>query len=105
MTLFAKLLASSTNPFGYITYIFELLDESDIKVLQYKYISCTRYPNWQCRQLNIGDTGFVDINIVRAGVDTWYDANGKQHIPYRNNAQQFIRFVDVNEESNEEYVL
>ena len=101
MTVHSKLIASSTNVFGYTTYIFELLDQSDIDIWKYRHISCTRYPNWQCRQLKIGDTGFVEINIVKAGIDTWYD--GENLIPYKKDANQFIKFIEVGE--TDEYIL
>ena len=103
MTVFVKLVASSTDPCGYITYVFELLDEYDIEIWKYKHVTCVRYPNWQCRQLKIGDTGFVEINIVKAGIDTWYD--GENQIPYKNNAKQFLRFIDKEETEEEEYIL
>lgn len=103
MTVFVKLIASSTDPFGYITYVFELLDDCDIETWKYKHLTCVRYPNWQCRQLKIGDTGFVEVNIVKAGIDTWY--NGEKQIPYKNNAKQFLRFIEKGEHETEEYTL
>lgn len=103
MTVLVKLIASTTDPFGYITYVFELLDEYDIKVWKFKHVTCVRYPNWQCKQLKIGDTGFVEINIVKAGVDTWYD--GQNQIPYKNDAKQFLRFIEKGETKSEEYRL
>lgn len=103
MTVLSKLVASLTNSLGYTTYIFELLDEYDREIWKYKHISCTRYPNWQCRELKIGDTGFVEINIVKAGIDTWYD--GEKQVPYKNSANQFIRFVDKDKTDEEAYTL
>lgn len=103
MTVLAKLVASSTDPFGYIKYAFKLLDDNDIEVWKYKHITCTRYPNWKCRELKIGDIGFVEINIVKAGVDTWYD--GVNQIPYKNDAKQFINFMEEGETDEEAYVL
>ena len=40
MTVLAKLLASEEDAFGYITYVFECLDEDVIK--ETRYIMCTR---------------------------------------------------------------
>lgn len=91
------------DSFGYITYVFKLLDEADKEVWKYKHITCTRYPNWQCKQLKIGDIGFIEINIVKAGVDTWYD--GINQIPYKHNANQFIKFIDKPNIESEEYTL
>ena len=103
MTVLVQLIAISLDPFGYITYVFKLLDENDISIWKYKHITCTRYPNWQCRELKVGDTGFAEISIVKAGIDTWYD--GESQIPYKNNAKQFLRFIDINQEESEEYTL
>lgn len=103
MIIFGKLIASTTDPFGYITYVFELLDEEDRNIWKYKHLTCVRYPNWQCKKLQIGDTGFVEINIVKAGVDTWYD--GEKLVPYKNSAKQFLKFVEKSETEEEEYRL
>ena len=101
MTLLCKLIASTTDYFGYTTYVFRLLDPEDIAIWTYKTLTCTRYPNWQCRELQIGDEGYVEINIVKAGIDTWYD--GEKQIPYKNNAKQFLKFIDLPKE--ETYTL
>ena len=83
--------------------MFELLDDCDIETWKYRHLTCVRYPNWQCRQLNIGDVGFVEVNIVKAGIDTWYD--GIRQVPYKNSAKQFLRFIEKGEHETGEYTL
>ena len=92
------------NNRGYITYVFKYLDEDDVKRYHDKVLICTRYPNWDCKDLKRGDVGYVEIEIVRAGIDTWFD--GKKQIPYKNNAKRFIKFIDKpKEEGKEDYTL
>ena len=102
-TLFVELSAVYKDYFGYITYVFKYLDQYDIDHHECKMMCCTRYPNWQTRELQIGDIGYVDIEVVRAGIDTWFD--GEKQVPYRNNAKRFIRFVDKPSEKPGEYSL
>ena len=40
---------------------------------------CVRWPNWECRQLKNGESGYLDFKEVRAGIDTWYD--GSRQLP------------------------
>ena len=101
--MLVKLTAEFKDYFGYITYVFEYLDQYDVDTHKCKVIICTRYPNWNCRDLNVGDIGYVDIEVVRAGIDTWYD--GEKQVPYRYNAKRFIRFVDKPSENSNEYSL
>ena len=69
MTILAKLLASEEDTLGYITYVFECLDEDIIK--ETKYIMCVRYPNWDHRKIEIGEVGFLNFLEIRAGMDKW----------------------------------
>ena len=103
-TLLVELSAVYTDYFGYITYVFKYLDEYDIENHKCKCMCCTRYPNWQSRDLKIGDVGYVNIEVVRAGIDTWFD--GEKQVPYKHNAKRFIKFIDKPDDKNkEEYTL
>ena len=84
MTVLAKLLASEEDALGYITYVFECLDEDVIK--ETRYIMCTRYPNWDHRKIEIGEVGFLNFFEVKAGVDKF--------VPYRYSNIQFMKFVE-----------
>ena len=102
-TLLVELSAVHTDYFGYITYVFKYLDQYDVDNHKCKMMCCTRYPNWQSRDLKIGDVGYVDIEVVIAGKDTWFD--GEKQVPYKNNAKRFIRFIDKPSENSNEYSL
>lgn len=90
-TILAKLLETSNDLFGYITYVFEILEEEEIQFSNSKYLMCIRYPNWDHRPLEKGEVGYLKYNEVRAGLDTWYD--GKDFIPYKYNDIQFLKFI------------
>ena len=90
MTVLAKLLASEEDALGYITYVFECLDDDVIK--ETRYIMCTRYPNWDHRKIEIGEIGFLNFFEVKAGVDKWFD--GVKMVPYRYSNIQFMKFIE-----------
>lgn len=82
-----KLIALKED-WGYITYVFQNLDECDVL---HKYLMCVRFPNWECPTLFIGDKGFVKFKEVIAGIDKWYDGN--EFIPYKFTDIHFLNFV------------
>jgi hypothetical protein len=100
MVSLVKLLVSSQDSCGYITYVFENIETSD---LYQKYIMCVRYPNWQAGTIAINEVGYLEYTEVQAGIDKWFD--GQNMIPYKYNAIQFIRFVAKKEEVRYEYVM
>lgn len=100
MTIIAKLVASESDSFGYITYVFKCLDNS---LKESPYVMCVRYPNWNHRKINLGDKGYLSFIEIKAGEDTWFD--GKNMIPYNYNAIQFLKFVDIKETSDKEYIM
>lgn len=81
---------------GYTTYVFECLDTEVIKYT--KYIMCTRYPNWDHRQIELGEIGYLSFVEIRAGIDKWF--NGKDMIPYNYNNIQFIKFIEKPKDFN-----
>ena len=101
MTVLAKLLASEEDSFGYITYVFECLDEDVIK--ETRYIMCTRYPNWDHRKIEIGEIGFLNFFEIKAGIDKWYD--GKNFVPYRYNNIQFIKFIEKPDKKSHKFIM
>lgn len=90
-TVKAELIASETDPMDYTTYVFKLADPTDVLQIGFKYIMCTRWPNWEHRQLKQGEVGFLNYSEIEAGKDTWFD--GKDLIPYRYDSVQFNKFV------------
>lgn len=101
MVTLCKLVAAETDSLGYVTYVFENLEEYAIKWS--KYILCIRYPNWDHKKLRLGDIGFVHCEEIRAGIDKWYD--GTKMVPYNYNTVQFIKFVYKPKEEDHKYVM
>ncbi len=52
---------------------------------------CVRFPNWEHRNVVVGEIGYLAYQEIRAGLDKWFD--GKEMIPYRYNMVQFIKFI------------
>lgn len=93
MTALVQLLAQQVDTLGYTTYVFKVLDSEDVALLGTRYIMCVRWPNWECRQLKNGESGYLDFKEVRAGIDTWYD--GSRQIPYKYTNIIFERFIEI----------
>lgn len=95
ITYYTKLVAKDIDFSGYITYVFENLEYSDIKN---KYIMCVRFPNWDCPDISNGEIGFLKFREVEEGIDIWYD--GKDLIPYKNSDFIFLKFIREQPEYN-----
>lgn len=100
MTL-CKLVAKEPDFQGYITYVFENLEEEVIK--ETRYIMCTRWPNWEHRDIDLEEIGYLNFAEIRAGVDKWFDGN--EMIPYKYNGIQFIKFIAKQDVNNNEYIM
>ena len=83
----------------YTMYVFRKLKNSE-------YIMCTRLPNWQTPNVDIGDRGFLQFQIVKAG-DNYYDLAREEHITYKYSNVYFINFVNSSDmiKKNKEIVL
>lgn len=90
-TTLAKLVAKESDTCGYTTYVFRILDQSERTRIGCKYIMCVQFPNWEHRELNVGEVGYLNYKVIIAGVDQWYDGNNLKF--YRYNMIQFIRFI------------
>jgi len=88
VTYHVKLVALCEDGMGYTNYVFERLEYDNI---DYKYIMCVRFPNWDQRLINIKDIGYVSVKYVEEGVDKWYD--GKDFIPYNYSNIIFMKFI------------
>lgn len=86
-----KLVAQQTDSLDYTNYVFEILGEDEIETLGYKYIMCTRWPNWDHRDLVNGEIGYVNYTIILAGEDSWFNGNG--YTPYKFSTYQFNKFI------------
>lgn len=85
---------------GYTTYVFKNLDS--VSPFD-KYIMTTRWPNWQHRNIDIGEIGYLTYKEVIAGQDTWWD--GSQFIPYNYTNIVFIKFVKEKDNSSKDIIL
>jgi hypothetical protein len=68
----------------YTNYVFKSITDSE-------YIMCTRLPNWQVPEINIGDKGFLHYQRVNAGEE--YTTPDGQKIVYKYSNVYFINFV------------
>lgn len=98
-----KLVAKTKDVLGYITYVFELIEESEIERLDTKYIMCTRFPNWEHRIIDLEEIGYLQFVEIIAGISSWFDGN--KMIPYRYNNIQFIKFIEKQEKEDYKYKL
>jgi hypothetical protein len=95
-TIKCKLVASFDD-FGYIHYVFESEDSEQNKKLlkNSKYITVTRFPNWENAEFNLGDIGYLLYKEIIPGKDTWFD--GEVHNFYKSfEGCQFLKFIKEN---------
>jgi hypothetical protein len=95
LTIHCKLLAKEHDFGGYIIYVFENLDDASFG---HRYIMTTRWSNWEHKNIEIGEIGYLTYKEVIAGQDTWYD--GSKFIPYNYTNIIFIRFVKENKDNS-----
>ena len=97
-----KLVAKYEDIEQYITYVFEILDDNKNN-FDSKYCMCVQYPNWNGVTINIGNTGFVKVNFVEAGVDQWFD--GVNFNKYRYDDIIFYKFIEKQDNQTNELFL
>ena len=97
-TTYVKLLCQQKDSLDYTTYVFEIIDSKEIDRLGYRYIMCTRWPNWDHRELLNGEEGYLNYSVIISGVDTWYD--GASFVPYKCSTYQFNKFITKQPEQN-----
>lgn len=100
VTILAELIASDQDNFGYVTYVFQRLEDVNIES---KYIMCTRYPNWEHRPVNLGEIGLLTFKENVAGCTTWF--NGFENIPHKYDGIQFIKFIDLPKKPDNEFIM
>ena len=72
----------------YTVYVFQNLDTNE-------YIMCTKLPNWNSRDIDIGQTGFLSYKFVIGGISTWYNKEKDCQTTYRYTANYFQDFVPL----------
>lgn len=103
VTTKAKLVAKGDDGLGYITYVFEIIDDYDLKRLNTKYIMCVRYPNWDSAKIYLGEKGYLEVMEVIAGVDKYFKNNTM--IPYNYSNVQFLKFIPEKTEITKEIIV
>lgn len=69
----------------YTQYVFQNLDNKT-------YIMCTRLPNWQVPEIQVGDIGFLEYQEVKAG-EQYFDPVQQQLVHYNYSNVYFINFI------------
>ena len=100
ITFHATLRAKSVELGGYIIYVFENLNPVD---WEFQHIMCVQFSNWNQSEINIGDTGYVNVRYVKEGVSQWYD--GEKMNVYKYTNVVFLKFVKEPEKVNKEILI
>lgn len=66
---------------------------------------CTRCPNWEHRNIEIDEMGYLTYREVIAGKDEWYDRISGQMIPYNYSNLYFIKFIKKQDNSKTDIIL
>lgn len=103
LTTLVKLVAKTRDLLGYTTYVFKILEKEEINRLDSKYIMCTRFPNWEHKNIDLEEVGYLNFTELRAGIDEWFD--GQKMVPYKYNNIQFLKFVNKPENKRYEYIM
>ena len=69
----------------YTMYVFKNLEDST-------YVMCTKLPNWQTPDVTVGDVGFLNYQIVKAG-EEYYNPSTDETVKYSYSNIYFINFV------------
>ena len=91
-----KILKQTTCKKGYKTVTLE-------KSKVYKLV--TRWPNWNHRDLKLGEIGYLTYNDVESGRTEWYNPNTKTMELYRTTACEFISFIAEKKTDEQEYIM
>lgn len=102
-TIYCQLIAKEMDFCGYETYVFKCL-ESNIP-FGHKYYMVTRLPNWQHRELDLNEVGFLSYKEVIAGKDCWFCPDTGEQIPYNYTNVYFIKFVKEVDNSKKDIII
>lgn len=102
-TIYAQLIVSEKDPYGYTTYVFKNLEDNPPFGHQFKMM--TRLPNWQCGSIEVSEKGFVTYDEVIAGEDKWYCKETNEMIPYNYTNIYFIKFVKEQDNSKKDIII
>ena len=95
LTKHVKLLA--TRQGNYTMYVFQDLDDNE-------FIMCTRLPNWQTPEIEIGSEGWLQYNMVKAG-DKYYHPDTDTYIKYDYTNSYYVNFVHKSEKIKNDSII
>lgn len=102
VTLYCKLVAKEHDFGGYTTYVFQNLEDAPFGK---KYVMLTRLPNWDHKNIELDEIGYVTYKEVVAGIDKWYCPETGQMIPYNYTNLYFVKFVNKKDNSQKDILL
>lgn len=79
------------QPGQYTVYVFKNLDENNNSL--FRYFTVTKLPNWNCKNLQIGDIGYVECDYVNAG-DSYYQTSTGETSTYNYTVCYLINFIE-----------
>ena len=65
---------------------------------------CTRCPNWETRDIDIGEKGYLEYKEVIAG-EKWYDSKNNEYVPYKYTNIYFIKFVKEEDNLKKDIII
>jgi hypothetical protein len=82
----------------YTMYVFKNLDVPDA------YVMCTRLPNWQIPEIQIGDAGFLEYQQVVAGQE-YFNISTEQMTKYLYSNIYIINFIQKTDILNNNEII
>jgi hypothetical protein len=82
---------------SYTIYVFKKVEDSE-------YIMCTRLPNWNVPDVHIGEKGFLNYQIVKAG-ETYYNPSIDETVKYQYSNIYFINFIKESDVTDNDSII
>ena len=100
-TIKAKLIAKEHDLGGYTAYVFKVLEQNP--PFGHNYIMVTRLPNWNHKNVDLEEVGYLTYKEVNAG-DLWYCQETGKMVPYNYTNIYFIKFILEKQQDNSKYI-
>lgn len=84
-TIYCELVAYREG-MEYTRYVFKNL-------INCEFIMVVRLPNWNLPFIKVGDRGFMKYQEALAGIDSWYDFEKDEYVPYKNDNTYILDWV------------
>lgn len=93
--IYGELLAMKEGK--YTVYVFEDVNTHELHM-------CTKLPNWQVPDLNIGDRGYFEIQYVQAG-ENYFRRDLNMNWVYQYSNVYFVNFINESKTDNKDIIL